>query len=118
MTAHADWKYNNSNNMGDAYIDYSRIKNEGKYKSLWNLFDLNSTETNSSGKQYKSMVLKKVIDCQFSRTQIVALYCYSEKMGKGEVVVSENYQIQESEWQYPPPNSISEGSINIACGKK
>jgi hypothetical protein len=118
MTVHAEWKFHTITDPYDIYIDFSRIKTEGRYKSMWELNDEKSPQTDSSGKQYKSSVTKSVFDCQASRRQLVALYLYSGQMGMGEVVYSGSYQIQESDWKYPPPNSIGEGSINIACGKK
>ena len=118
MTAHAEWTYFNYTDTANFYIDYSRIKTEGRYKSMWDLTDLKSPKTDSSGKQYKSSIAKRVVDCQGSRAQSVALYFYSEQMGKGEVVWSKNYQIAESDWEYPPPNSIADVLTNIACGRK
>jgi len=117
MTAHAEWKYFDSTNNYDSYIDYSRIKTEGRYKSMWGLTDYNSPKT-FEGKQYKSTIAKTVIDCQSSRSQIVAIFDYSEQMGNGKIVYSSNYQILESDWKYRPPNSIGDVLINIACGRK
>jgi hypothetical protein len=115
MTAHAQWKYDGGSDSFDSYIDYSRIKTEGRYKSMWYMADFKAPQTNSSGKMYKSTVAKRVVDCQASRTQIVVLYQYSEQMGRGALVVSANYAIEESDWQYPPPNSFNDGYIKIAC---
>ena len=115
MTAHAEWKYDGGTDTLDSYIDYSRIKTEGRNKTLWGLTDYKSSQTNTLGKQYKSSVRKNLIDCQGSRLRLVALYQYSEQMGGGEIVYSANYSIQELDWNYPPPNSFNEGFINIAC---
>ena len=104
MTAHAQWKYEttttNLSNNYDSYLDYSKIRTEGRYKSIWDLKDYKSPETEASGKQYKSVVLKNIVDCQASKFQIAALYFYSEQMGKGAVVDSANYQVLESNWTY------------------
>ena len=58
MTAHAQWKYEttttNLSNNYDSYLDYSKIRTEGRYKSIWDLKDYKSPETEASGKQYKS----------------------------------------------------------------
>ena len=118
MTAHAEWKIDGFADNYVSYIDYSRIKTEGKYKSMWYLNDFKSSMTTSSGKPYKSSVGKYIIDCRDSKQQRVAVYLYSEQMGKGEVVLTENNQIIESEWKYPPPNSIGDKYMNTACGRK
>jgi len=119
MTAHAEWKSYNYTDTYEAYIDYSRIRTEGQYKSTWDLIDYKSPQTDASGKQFKSAALKNIIDCQASRRQLVAIYQYSEQMGKGKVVSSGNSsQIIESDWKYPPPNSIGDNLIQIACGRK
>jgi hypothetical protein len=34
VTTHAEWKYDAGPNNFDSYIDYSRIKTEGQYKSM------------------------------------------------------------------------------------
>ena len=117
MTAHAEWKYFDGTNTFNSYIDYSRIKTEGRYKSMWDLNDYESPQT-FQGKQYKSSMTKRVVDCQASRYQYLAIFDYSEQMGNGEVVHSSNYQIAESSWRYSPPNSIGDRFINIACGRK
>ena len=114
MTAHAEWKYFDSTDIYDSYIDYSRIKTEGRYKSMWDLQDNKSTQT-FEGKQFKSSMTKRVVDCQASRYQFLAIYDYSEQMGKGEVVASSIYQIKESSWKYSPPNSIGDGFLKVAC---
>jgi len=118
VTAHAEWKYYDSTDTFTSYVDYSRIKTEGKYKSMWDLDDYKSPQHLPSGKQFKSLVGKTLIDCQASRIQIVALFAYSEQMGKGEVVLSENNEILESRWKYFPPNTMADGKINIACSRK
>ena len=115
MTAHAEWKYDESSDTYDSYIDYSRIKTEGLYKSMWYLRDHKTTQTNVSGKQYKSSVNKAVYDCQRSRYQTVSFYDYSEQMGNGAVVFSGNFKILESHWQYYPPSSIGDSLIKVAC---
>jgi hypothetical protein len=117
MTAHAQWKYSGSSDNFDSYIDYSRIKTEGRYKSIWTLTDFKSPQTFQS-KQYKSSIRKNLIDCQASRSQTVARFDYPEQMGSGAVVFSANYQLLESDWEYFPPNSVGDGFINIACGRK
>jgi len=118
MTANAQWNFSHSSDNTSVYIDYSRIRTEGRYKSLWHLNDYKLPHTNGLGKQFKSDIAKRIVDCQASRSHLVALYHYSEQMGGGAVVFSANYQIIESDWDYPPPNSIGDSLINIACGRK
>ena len=115
MTAHAEWKYDDEADAFRSYIDYSRIKTEGRYKSIWILLDQKSPQTDSSGKQFKSAVMKYMIDCQASKYQIVSEYDYSQQMGDGVVVSSANSQIRESDWRNSPPNSFNENYIKIAC---
>lgn len=120
MSAHAEWQYFGNTDIATFYIDYSRIKTEGRYKSMWHLVDLKSPQTALTGKQYKSYILKNLVDCQGPRFQKVAVYNYSEQMSKGEVVWSHNFQIVESDWgwEYPPPNSIYDDLMNTTCSRK
>jgi len=111
------WKYNDFTDNDTYYIDYSRIKTEGRYKSLWYLRDPKTPQTNGSGKQYKSSAVKVLIDCQGSRTQIIAIFQYKEQMGGGAVVDSYNFKMKETEWENTPPNSINDGFIKAACAQ-
>jgi len=115
MTAHAEWKYEITDDTSKGYIDYSRIKTEGPYKSIWILYDYKPPLLNYLGKQYKSVASKRMIDCQASKQLAVAIYYFSEQMGKGNVVDSVNYQINESNWKIAPPNSFNEKFIDVAC---
>ena len=117
MTANAEWKLFGGSDTYDTYIDYSRIRTEGRYKSTWSLSDYKSPNT-FTGKQYKSMVFKVLIDCQSSRNHVVDVYFYSEQMGKGEIIYSTNNQIKESGWKSPPPNSIGDDLIKTVCKRK
>jgi len=114
MTAHAEWKYHDSREDYDSYVDYSKIKTEGRYKSMWVLTDFKSLQTDSAI-QYKSMVRKVFIDCQGSRYQVIAYYRYSMQMTKGDTLDSDIYQFKESNWRYGVPNSIGDGYIQVAC---
>jgi hypothetical protein len=117
-TAHAEWKLNNLNEKYVSYIDSSRTRTEGQYKSVWYMWDYISPQTEATGKQFNSTVAKTLIDCRASKTHTVAIYFYSEAMGKGDVVFSANIPIAVSGWQNPPPNSIGDSQIKVACGKK
>ena len=114
MTAHAEWESNGLTEKYFSYIDSSRIKIEGRYKSIWELQDFISPDI-FAGKQSKSAVVKSLIDCQSSRSNIVDFYFYSEQMGGGEIIHSSHDQLG---WKSPPPNSIGDSLINIACGRK
>jgi len=113
-----EWKYSGATDTDRFYIDFSRIKTEGRYKSMWYLADFKTPQTNSAGKSFKSEVIKLMVDCQASRTQEVAFFSYSEQMGAGKVVDSGSSPIKESEWGYEAPNSIGDGFIKAACGRK
>ena len=124
MTAHAEWKYDGEINSysGEvnnfySYFDYSRINTEGRNKSIWVLSDFKSPQSHFD-KTYKSEVRKQLVDCQAIRLQSVAVNLFSEQMSKGIRVSSYNYPFEESRWTYPLPDSFTERTINIACGRK
>jgi len=118
MTAHAEWKYFGKGNAHDVYIDYSSIKTEGLYKSMWYLDDFKLPEAYSSGEKYASSVAKIFIDCKASKITVATMYGYSQKMGNGKVVFLESPINNVANWVYPPPNSIHYGLIKEACGRK
>jgi len=113
----AEWTKVGESNKLYFYIDFSKIKKENQYISIWDLSDYKIPQT-LNGKQFKSRIIKNVVDCNMSRNQTVAFYDYFEQMGKGEVVSSKSFSIRESDWDYPPPNSFRETAINIACERK
>lgn len=127
MTANAEWKFDssstNTSNNFNIYIDYSRITTEGKYKSIWTLLDFrysqpnlpNFDDPNNLEKEYKSSAQKRMVDCQASKLRTVAIYEYSEQMGKGKVVRSYDVLIKEYDWQIASADSFNERLINIAC---
>jgi hypothetical protein len=45
MTAQAEWKFHESTDAFESYIDYPTIKTEGRYKSMWTLMDYKSPQT-------------------------------------------------------------------------
>ena len=121
-----EWKLNGYNNNLDSYIDNSRIKNEGLFTSMWELRDYKSAQTSASGKQYKSSLGKRIIDCQGLRYQTVALSLYSEQMGNGQIVGQASYQIKESDWENSPGSTgalliakvcFSDGNTKYPVGK-
>jgi hypothetical protein len=115
MTASAEWKFDFDGYINKFYIDYSRITNEGQYKSILSLRDLESPDTDdSSGKQFKSAVTKYFIDCKSSRWSPVAVYKYSEQMGKGKLIASETYSLGELRW-FNSPIEFGERLIKVAC---
>ena len=118
VTAHAEWKFTGGNDNYDNYVDFLRIKTEGRYKSIWHLFDYKSVRKDSKNHEYKSKVRKLIMDCQSSKFQVVAFYNYSGEMGNGFVVDSSSFQIVESDWIYPAPDTIGDDLTNIACNRK
>jgi len=117
MTANAQWKYDTSYDTFDSYIDSSRISTEGGYKSILELHNLKLPQSHHSRQQHKSSTLKSMVDCQSLRIQIVAIYHYSEEMGKGNEIYSASYPINESDWKYPAPNGSGDKLIKLACTK-
>jgi hypothetical protein len=109
------WMFVSETDTFKDYIDYSRIKTEGRYKSIWVLRDHKSPQTNSLSKQYNSETIKHFFDCMGPKNQIVAFYEYSGQMGRGEIINSSNRELTPSGWRNPPPDSIDDGHAKIAC---
>ena len=105
----AEWSKVIDNDDGDtSYVDFERIRKHGGYVYYWTMSDyLKPTQFGDlSSKVYYQG------DCKLFRNMGLRYYFYKEPMGRGQVIDSSN----NSEWEYPPPNSALERVLKLVCG--
>lgn len=104
-----------SNGSFEQYIDYCKITGTGRHRFAWILAAYKQQKRNASGNFFVSAVTKRAYDCQLSRSAIVAIYQYQNKMAEGALVMS--YSLPENEWEYEDhlPSSMAARDIETIC---
>lgn len=97
------------------YLDYSTVKQQGRYRFAWVLTDINTTQRNSDNTLHKSTKDRWAYDCSNERSALISLLQYSDTLGKGEVVYSHSWQ--EHEWKFGdvPPGTMNASMLQAVC---
>ena len=97
------------------YLDQSSIRRQADIAQMWQLYDYTTAQW--VGAQHVVMSIKHLVeyDCVVMRARIVAGAAFSEQMGSGRMVSSEN--MPNAEWNSIPPGGTGETTWKIACGK-
>ena len=106
----ADWKKVDVNVNGTTfYVDFDRIRKHGGYVYYWVLGDYlkPSKKGDLSGKVYYQG------DCKLFRYKYLSDSYYTQPMGRGTPSASSNKP--DKDWNYPPPNSVSESVLKTVC---
>ena len=90
------------------YIDIGRIKYLDNHIYVWTLIDYLKRDNEG----FFSMVTYMQIKCELPKFKLLDISFYRRPMGKG---IGKHYNTSDMKWQYPPPNSMVERSIKIAC---
>ena len=110
-TSSAEWTSVGSTSAGDKYyLDLDRIRKNGGYVYVWILGDkLKPGEDGTmSSKVYRE------IDCKAFREKGLTYIYYKQPMGEGE---GDSNSPSNPEWNYPPPDSMSEFIANEVCAQ-
>jgi len=109
-TSFAEWKKVSENVDGDTfYVDFERIRKHDGYVYFWHLSDyLKPNKWGSlSGKLYTQG------DCKLFRWKILSGSLHTQPMGEG--TPSSTVNPKNPQWEYPPPNSLSEIILKHVC---
>jgi hypothetical protein len=113
----AEWSGINVNDKFTLYVDKTSISINGKIARMWTMNDFKLPQHHKlENKTYLSSVGYREFDCANKMDNTLSVTFYSENIGAGSVVSSSKYDVKD--WNYIPPNTVSEVSWNIACGKK
>ncbi len=104
--AHAEWtKLGESTRGNSYYVDFSKIRTQGNYIYYWRLTDY--LESNSSAQVYYQT------NCTVFRFKELSKVYYEQAMGEG---APDSRQIhKDPQWDYPPPNSLTETLLTKIC---
>jgi len=109
--SYGEWTKVSENMSGDTYyVDFERIRKHNGYVYFWQLSDYSKpTEFRElSSKTYKQ------VDCKLFRFKFLSGSFHKEPMGNGpgKVLIAKG---KSGDWNYPPPNSSSEGMLKAVC---
>lgn len=113
-SALAQWSLLGRNENLRVYLDQTSIQRNGDIAQMWQLYDYTTAQW--VGTQTVVMSVRNLVeyDCRNSRSRTIAGAAYSEQMGGGRVVMSEN--AANAEWVPIPPGGTAEQTLKVACG--
>ena len=111
----SDWTEIVDNTDLTSYIDFGTIKRKGNKVKMWSLRDLKMVQKLGENDSFLSSVTHEEYDCEEETIRTLDFYFYSGNMRGGEVVTSQSNIKQEP--ISIPPDSYSENTFKIACGK-
>ena len=106
----AEWTDVGRSVDGDTfYIDFERIRENDDYVYYWELQSLSKPDTDGdfSYKWYYQG------DCNLFRLKLLKGSYHKDPMGIGEGIDGS----APDKWEYPPPNSMWENSLNLVCSR-
>ena len=115
-TAMAEWIVLGESNGITTYINLASIRKEGDIAKMWSLDDYKTSQDNGDGYKYFSGKSFNEYDCKKEKKRGMTLVNYSDNMGKGDVVYSQDYDNRP--WHSIVPDTFGEGLWKAACGKQ
>lgn len=111
--ASAEWLMVGGTHKYDGYVDTATIGPTGKTVTLWTLKDFKVDRQIPQG-TYRSVRIKKQIDCEARKSRPLQTKYYANQMGKGRPLQSGK---ATREWSRVTPGSDGEAELKIACKK-
>jgi len=113
-----NWKLVEESTTSYIFIDVSRLRKAGDRLTAWTLWNAKPEtaglkNTAASPKPILSSIENVSVDCSRIASDTVAVFNYSERLGKGDVISSKTFP-PETPFVYPP-NSVGEAIIQFAC---
>ena len=113
-SAMAEWVEIGSDETITIYADPATIHRQGNKVKMWDLGDFKIAEK-FGDKSYMSVKQQQEYDCKRRKLRVLLATCYSENMGKGETICSNN---KPRHWEPVLPVSFDESMWEIACKKR
>lgn len=111
--ASAEWLIVGGTHKYDGYVDMATIGPTDKTVALWTLKDFKVDRQIPQG-TYRSVRIKKQIDCEGHKSRPLQTKYYASQMGKGRPLQSGQ---ATREWSRVTPGSDGEAELKNACKK-
>ncbi len=111
--ASAEWLLVGGTHKYDGYVDMATIGPTGRTVTLWTLKDFKVDRQIPQG-TYRSVRIKKQIDCLAHKSRPLHTKYYARQMGKGRPLQSGK---ATREWSRVTPGSDGEMEMKVACKK-
>lgn len=115
-TAQAQWMMLGRNEDFRIYLDPQLIRKDGDLAQLWQLMDFTVAQWTDAQTVVWSIKTLIEYDCTAMRSRTLAGEAYSEQMGGGRMMGSE--QVADAPWESVDPGSTRDKVRQIACAKK
>ena len=112
-----DWVKTGGTDDFTHYVDPQSIRRDGNKVRAWMLMDYKSGQVLSDNKtRYLSEVNRMEFDCFEDTSRKIDVYLYSEKMGKGDIVISVPNLTNPA--ASLPPGSVGATELKAVCATK
>ena len=98
------------------YLDQQLIRKNGDFTQIWQLMDFTAAQWTDAQTVVWSIKTLIEYDCAAMRSRTLAGEAYSEQMGGGRMMGSE--QVADAQWESVEPGSTRDKVRQIACAKK
>ena len=98
-----------------AYLDQSSVQRNGNLVRVYQLTDFTTAQWADARTVVGSIRSLVEYDCGLPRARTLALEAYSEQMGEGRLVASE--QRPDAPWEGVAPGGIGENTRQLVCRK-
>ena len=112
-TASAEWVLVGGTHKYDGYVDMATIGPTGKTVTFWTLKDFKVDRQIPQG-TYRSVKIKKQIDCEAGKSRPLQTKYYAGQMGKGRPMQGGK---ATREWSRVTPGSDGEAEFKVVCKK-
>ena len=112
----AQWMVLGRNEDFRIYLDPKLIRKNGDLTQIWQLMDFTAAQWTDAQTVVWSIKTLIEYDCPTMRSRTLAGEAYSEQMGDGRKVASE--QRPDAPWESVEPGTTSDKVRQIACAKK
>ena len=112
----AEWMPLGRNEDFRLYLDQQLIRKNGDFTQIWQLMDFTAAQWTDAQTVVWSIKTLIEYDCAAMRSRTLAGEAYSEQMGGGRMMGSE--QVADAQWENVEPGSTRDKVRQIACAKK
>lgn len=112
----SDWRETAGSSDGRrAFVDVSRVVQEGKFRKAWQRSEWPTEQTFETLK-YRSVLQLNLYDCQARRMATRTMHIYAAPGATGKLVKAIDIQDSRLQWIDIPPESGLEGAYTVVCG--